>query len=379
MKYLKKYKLFESLVDKKIQLLKDLALELEDAGLQVEVINGSHSYLLRDPRVSIHTGSRYTDDYKNFIIMKVTDDNERFDTDLYNTEIIDEFKETLKSYGMNPRGMSGGRNFCVFKFDKHGSMTNSPIIRESNSNKEVLDNIEEIFREIEDLGFKVESYKNIDGSDEGMESDDELMRIWIEKFAVYGFSQEERECKYYPTDEFVSALLHLTSYVTESNLDYRIEMHDDSQVVDVVSSDSEIENMVNWEYPIDYIKIIVSYKEDNVSESIEYDADWKRPGNSIREMLEVELREILLEITDLGYTPSLSGFTRGFSAFQKNTPYVWIKNGRRLPHDEFWNEITDTVERVKDYLTDKGFKVRQEILNEGSSHEQVYIYFNLVV
>jgi hypothetical protein len=246
---------------------------------------------------------------------------------------------------------------------------------ESNSNKEVLDNIEEIFREIEDLGFKVESYKNIDGSDEGMESDDEVMRIWIEKFDTYGFSDEERECKYYPTGEFVGALLHLTSYVTESNLEYRIEIHDDSQVVDVVSSDDEIENMINWEYPIDYIKIIVSYKEDSISESMkpEYDADWKRPGNPVREELEKYLREILLEITDLGYRPQLSGFTKGFS---EHGPYVWICNQRRLPHDEFWNDVSDTVERIKDYLTDNGFKVSQEILNEGSSSEQIYIYFN---
>jgi hypothetical protein len=133
-------------------------------------------------------------------------------------------------------------------------------------------------------------------------------------------------------------------------------------------------------------------KTYNLFESIEYDADWKRPGNPVREELEVELREILLEVIDLGYRPSLSGFTRGSSANvhfsynwslpsraigKKNTPYVWIKNGRRLPHDEFWNEITDTVERIKYYLTDKGFKVRQKILNEGSSHEQVYIYFDM--
>ena len=120
-------------------------------------------------------------------------------------------------------------------------------------------------------------------------------------------------------------------------------------------------------------------KTYNLFESIEYDADWKRPGNPVREELEVELREILLEVIDLGYRPSLSGFTRGISRAigKKNTPYVWIKNGRRLPHDEFWNEITDTVERIKYYLTDKGFKVRQKILNEGSSHEQVYIYFDM--
>lgn len=371
MKYLKKYKLFESLVDKKIQLLKDLALELEDSGLQVEVINGLHSYLLRDPRVSIHTGSRYTDDYKKFIIMKVTDDNNKFNTDLYFTDTIQDFIETLKSYGMNPRGMSGGNHFAVFKFDKHGSMTNSPIIRESNSNKEVLNNIEEIFREISDLGFKVEYNRG------GV---DELLKIYIEKFDTYGFDDEPREVKYYPTEEFVNALLHLTSYVDESNLDYRIEILDNSDVVDVLSTESEIENIINWKYPIDYIKVIVfgfpSYKEDNVSESIEYNADWKRPGNSIREMLEVELREILLEITDLGYRPQLGGFVAHRTKW-KNVPYVWIKNVKRLPHNEFWNEITDVVERVKDYLTDKRFKVRQEIINEGSSHEQVYIYFNM--
>lgn len=248
MKYLKKYKLFESLVDKKIQLLKDLSLELQDAGLQVEVINGSHSYLLRDPRLS----TRWSSDHKIFIVMKITDDNERFDTDLYNTEIIDDFKETLKSYGMNPRGMSGGRNFCVFKFDKHGSMTNSPIIRESNSNKEVLNNIEEIFREISDLGFNVEYNRG------GV---DELLKIYIEKFDTYGFSDERREVKYYPTEEFVNALLHLISYVDESNLDYRIEILDNSDVADVLSTESEIQDMINWKYPIDYIKVIISNKD----------------------------------------------------------------------------------------------------------------------
>lgn len=168
MKYLESYKIFESLVDKKIQLLKDLSLELEDAGLQVEVVNGSHSHLLRDPRVSIHTGSRYTDDYKKFIIVKVTDDNEVFDTDLFRTEIIDEFKETLKSYSMEPRSMSGGRNFCVFKFDKHGHMTNSPIVRESQifeSSKSLVDgylakldttrqDVIDIFQGIVDLGYE---------------------------------------------------------------------------------------------------------------------------------------------------------------------------------------------------------------------------------
>ena len=132
---------------------------------------------------------------------------------------------------------------------------------ESNSNKEILDNIEEIFREIEDLGFKVESHKNIDGSDEGMESDDELMRIYIERFDVYGFSDEEREVKYYPTQEFVDSLLHLISYVNECDFEYRIEIHDNSEVVDTISTNEEVEGLVKFNAPIDYLKIIISYKD----------------------------------------------------------------------------------------------------------------------
>ena len=110
------------------------------------------------------------------------------------------------------------------------------------------------------------------------------------------------------------------------------------------------------------------------SDKPEYDTDWKRPGSPVREMLEVELREILLEVIDMGYRPQLSGFTKGFS---ESGPYVWICNHRRLSHDDFWDEITDTVERVKDYLIGKGFKVNQEIINEGTRNEQVYIYFNM--
>jgi len=149
-------------------------------------------------------------------------------------------------------------------FESLGRITNSPIIRESNSSKEVLNNIEEIFLEIQDIGFRVEYNRG------GV---DELLKIYIEKFETYGVA-DERDVKYYPTEEFVNAFLHLVSYVKESNLDYRIEIIDDSQVIDVISTENEIENIVNLNSPIDYIKVIISNKEDNISESkIEYDAD----------------------------------------------------------------------------------------------------------
>jgi hypothetical protein len=120
------------------------------------------------------------------------------------------------------------------------------------SNDKILSDIEDIFREIEDVGFKVEYNRG------GV---DELLKIYIEKFDAYGFSDESREVKYYPTQEFVNALLHLTSYVSESNLDYRIEILDDTQVVDVLSTESDIEDIINLNFPIDYIKVIISNKD----------------------------------------------------------------------------------------------------------------------
>lgn len=119
------------------------------------------------------------------------------------------------------------------------------------SNEEVLNNIEEIFREIEDIGFTVEYNKG------GV---DELLKIYIEKFDTYGFSDEKRDVKYYPTQEFVNAFLHLISYVNESDLDYRIEVLDDSEVIDVISNETDVESIINLNFPIDYIKVIIIKK-----------------------------------------------------------------------------------------------------------------------
>ena len=121
-----------------------------------------------------------------------------------------------------------------------------------SDNKEVLNNVEEIFREISDVGFSVEYNRG------GV---DELLKVYIEKFDVYGFNDEPRDVKYYPTEEFVNAFLHLKSYVEESNLDYRIEVLDNSEIIDVLSTESDIEDIINLNFPIDYIKVIISNKD----------------------------------------------------------------------------------------------------------------------
>ena len=124
--------------------------------------------------------------------------------------------------------------------------------------KQVLDNIEDIFREIEDLGFKVEYNRGGVG---------EVTRIYIELYDVYGFNDELRPVSYIPGQEIVLALQHLISYVSK-DYDIEIETICDSQCIDHLSSKSEdglIENDVriigNYKVPIDYIKIVISNKD----------------------------------------------------------------------------------------------------------------------
>jgi hypothetical protein len=130
-----------------------------------------------------------------------------------------------------------------------------------------LNNIEEILLDIKDLDFSVEIHKNVGGENEELESESEIARIYIEQFAVYGFSQEERECEYYPSKEFISTLQHLVSYVNEIGYNIEIESIHNSSVIDRVSSEkSEINDtdLLVFEYksaPISYIKITITYKD----------------------------------------------------------------------------------------------------------------------
>jgi hypothetical protein len=124
--------------------------------------------------------------------------------------------------------------------------------------KQVLDNIEDIFREIEDLGFKVEYSL--------LASVNEVTRIYIEKFDIYGFNDELRPVSYIPGQEIVLALQHLISYIRQ-DYDIEIETICDSQCIDYLSSKSEdglIENdaiiIGNYKVPIDYIRIVISNK-----------------------------------------------------------------------------------------------------------------------
>lgn len=124
--------------------------------------------------------------------------------------------------------------------------------------EQVLDNIEDIFREIEDLGFKVEYNRGGVG---------EVTRIYIELYDVYGFNDELRPVGYIPEQEIVLALQHLISYAGQ-DYDIEIETICDSQCIDHLSSKSEdglVESdariIGEYKEPIDYIRIVISNKD----------------------------------------------------------------------------------------------------------------------
>lgn len=119
-------------------------------------------------------------------------------------------------------------------------------------------------------------------------------------------------------------------------------------------------------------KVKFNYKINESVWDIEYDSEWKSPTNPIRKELESYLRNILLELIDLGYRTQIGGFVKGVP---HRDPYVWICNHRRLSHDEFWNEIGVVVETIKGYLESEGFSTKIRILNEGTDSEQIYIHF----
>lgn len=134
-----------SIVDKKIELLNDLSLELKDIGLEIDIWKEGRDIILH---ISDELGPGLLDYYNG--------------EELYNAEFIKDFEETLKSYNMNFRSKTGSSDRVYYKFDKWGSMTDKYFkTNESISSdiQELLDNlVSETFDE-----FDIHEYKYRDG------------------------------------------------------------------------------------------------------------------------------------------------------------------------------------------------------------------------
>jgi hypothetical protein len=114
MRYLKTYNIFESMVDKKIELLEDLVIELEDTGLTIEIWKENKSIVML-----------ISDDSD---VSKLSDDN-YYDSNLYDSQIILDFELRLKSHGMNYRTKYGGGDKVYYEFDKWSKMTDLSYLK----------------------------------------------------------------------------------------------------------------------------------------------------------------------------------------------------------------------------------------------------------
>ena len=100
-----------------------------------------------------------------------------------------------------------------------------------------LNTIEDILLGIKDQDYEVEIHRNVNGDNPKLEEESEVCRIYIEKFAIFGFSPERRKCSFIPDEEFLSVLQHLVRYVDEIDYDITIESVLNTEVKDRISSE----------------------------------------------------------------------------------------------------------------------------------------------
>jgi hypothetical protein len=101
------------------------------------------------------------------------------------------------------------------------------------------------------------------------------------------------------------------------------------------------------------------------------DDEWKIPNSEVRNSLETDINEILLELNDLGYVHRIGGFQE-FS----DSPYIWIVNKKDNKRQKLnLEEIEDFVKRINYYLKLNGFETEIRIINKGLKREQLFLFF----
>jgi len=109
---------------------------------------------------------------------------------------------------------------------------------------------------------------------------------------------------------------------------------------------------------------------------IKYDKKWKMPRNKIREDIEADVREMALEVTDLGYSISLGGFTFNQIKWEySNKAFIWV--GGKSKSKFSYEEISYFIDRLKVYFDDIDFNTAEYFLSEQNkeSLNQMYLYF----
>ena len=114
MKYLKYNEARETLIDKKIIFLEDIAADMRDAGMDVKIFNGSDSSLFGTLRMHLASGKSIgpTSKYIFVVVMKSCNSANCLEGPQETPE-FKEFFERLKASGIGYRFMSVGETYSV--------------------------------------------------------------------------------------------------------------------------------------------------------------------------------------------------------------------------------------------------------------------------
>jgi len=118
MKHLFSFNESKTKVQKKIEFLELLSVDLTDNGLYVKVVGTADCF----------QGVCFDSKYITMMIMDEEGTHLEQGVNFCNIRPMKEFLLKLKDVGMNYRSMGAGVDFAIIKFDKHGSMTNSQFI-----------------------------------------------------------------------------------------------------------------------------------------------------------------------------------------------------------------------------------------------------------
>lgn len=135
MKYLKYNEARETLIDKKIIFLEDIAADMRDAGMDVKIFNGSDNSVFGTIWYYLASGSSNNKSKYIFVIVKRA--FSKNNVGIEKTPEFEEFFERLKDSGVGYRFMSVGNtygfpadsetNYVVIGIDKRSRLSRQEI------------------------------------------------------------------------------------------------------------------------------------------------------------------------------------------------------------------------------------------------------------
>jgi hypothetical protein len=278
---------------------------------------------------------------------------------------MQDFIETLKSFGMNPRSMSGGNHFAIFKFNKWGGMTDSTYLKSIKESiiEDEIQNIDDVLIELRDDGWVVNTFyipfRYIPNTYHHI-NDTDYINIVIKK------NQNESNSKYPPGSDF--KFTEIEDYV------YRIlDMYSDKKItLQVIKHDSYFDSSKQPGFKTGvYIDLPKEDLNNLISDSIlgfvvKVQLDGKNLDNfkkpvmeSINKDLDIieDIKMILSEFEDYELNFTVNNDQKHLIIISVNNEIYYSEI------DEYDNEIYDRVKNTNGQINSENIHIIEQCVN----------------